>query len=63
MNEVGFPAYLYLSGTRFFTLGYGNVVPTDSFGRTLRVAEAGIGFCFLAVVISYPANPVLQCGE
>jgi hypothetical protein len=46
-------AYLYFSGTTFFTLGYGDMVPKGAFGRTLSVAEAGIGFGFLAVVISY----------
>ena len=45
--------YLYFSGTTFFTLGYGDLVPTDVFGRVLSVAEAGIGFGFLAIVISY----------
>src|SRR5207249_10659172 len=35
------------------TLGYGDVVPTGAWGRSLAVAEAGIGFGFLAVVISY----------
>jgi hypothetical protein len=45
--------YLYFSGTTFFTLGYGDVVPTGIWGRMLSVLEAGIGFAFLAVVISY----------
>src|SRR5262249_27767642 len=48
-----FTTYLYFSGTTFFTLGYGDVVPTGAGGRALGVAEAGIGFAFLAVVISY----------
>ena len=48
-----FSTYLYFSGTTFFTLGYGDVVPTGDGGRALSVAEAGIGFGFLAVVISY----------
>jgi hypothetical protein len=48
-----FATYLYFSGTTFFTLGYGDVVPTGHFGRALSVAEAGIGFGFLAVVIAY----------
>src|SRR5262249_31799064 len=46
-------AYLYFSGTTFFTLGYGDLVPTGALGRALSVIEAGIGFGFLAVVISY----------
>jgi hypothetical protein len=52
-SDDSFATYLYFSGTTFFTLGYGDVVPTGSFGRALSVAEAGIGFGFLAVVIGY----------
>ena len=48
-----FGAYLYFSGTTFFTLGYGDIVPTNGFGRALSVVEAGIGFGFLAMIISY----------
>jgi hypothetical protein len=51
--DGNFATYLYFSGTTFFTLGYGDVVPTRIWGRTLSVAEAGIGFGFLAIVISY----------
>jgi Ion channel len=51
--DDSFGAYLYFSGTTFFTLGYGDVVPTGALGRTLGVVEAGIGFGFLAMVISY----------
>ena len=51
--DHSFTAYLYFSGTTFFTLGYGDVVPTGTWGRLLSVVEAGIGFGFLAVVISY----------
>ena len=43
----------YLSGTTFFTLGFGDVTPVDPLGRALAVVEAGLGFGFLAVVISY----------
>jgi hypothetical protein len=42
-----------LSATTFFTLGYGDVVPTNSTARLLSVIEAGNGFGLLAVVISY----------
>jgi len=45
--------YLYLSGTTFFTLGYGDVTPLSYFGRTLAIVESGLGFAFLAVLISY----------
>jgi hypothetical protein len=52
-EETSFTGYLYFSGTTFFTLGYGDVVPTGPFGRALSVAEAGLGFGFLAAVIGY----------
>jgi Ion channel len=51
--DDSFGTYFYFSGTTFFTLGYGDVVPTRAWGRALSVAEAGIGFGFLAMVISY----------
>ena len=51
--ESSLTAYLYFSGTTFFTLGYGDVVPTGPWGRAMSVAEAGIGFGFLSVVIGY----------
>jgi hypothetical protein len=44
---------LYLSGTTFFTLGLGDVVPRSGLARLLVVAEAGFGFGFLAAVIGY----------
>src|SRR2546421_2284837 len=42
-ERVDLPAYLYLSGTTFFTLGYGDLTPRESLGRVLAVAESGIG--------------------
>ena len=44
---------IYLSGTTFFTLGLGDVVPRSGIARFLVVAEAGFGFGFLAAVIGY----------
>lgn len=44
---------IYLSGTTFFTLGLGDVVPRSSLARALIVFEAGLGFGFLAGVIGY----------
>ena len=44
---------VYLSGTTFFTLGLGDVVPRSTAARALVVAEAGLGFAFLAMVIAY----------
>jgi len=48
-----FVTYVYFSGTTFFTLGYGDIVPTRSWGRALSVAESGLGFGFLALILSY----------
>ncbi len=48
-----FRTQLYLSGTSFFTLGLGDVVPRTPFARLVTVFEAGMGFAFLAVIISY----------
>ncbi|HEY5974925.1 MAG TPA: potassium channel family protein [Geobacteraceae bacterium] len=44
---------LYLSGTTFFTLGLGDVVPVTPLVRACVVIEAGMGFAFLALVIGY----------
>src|SRR5947207_898599 len=51
--NTGFWAHLYLSAATFFTLGYGDVVPTNGLGRLVSVIEAGNGFGFLAIVIGY----------
>jgi hypothetical protein len=48
-----FDTYLYFSGTTYFTLGLGDVVPSPGFSRTLSVLECGLGFGFLAIIISY----------
>jgi hypothetical protein len=53
-NEpVTFGRVIYLSGSTFFTLGYGDIIPTSTFSRALAVLEAGMGFGFLGVVIGY----------
>lgn len=49
---------LYFSGVTFFTLGYGDVTAHTALGRALSVAEAGLGFGLIAVVIGY--LPVLH---
>src|SRR3989475_756625 len=49
----GFGADMYMSGTTFFTLGLGDVVPSTPTAKTLTVIEAGMGFAFLALVIGY----------
>ncbi len=53
-NEpITFWRLVYQSGETFFTLGYGDIVPTSALSRTLSVLEAGMGFAFLGVVIGY----------
>ncbi len=56
----GFTTDLYLSGTTFFTLGLGDVTPRTPLARVLTVVESGMGFGFLAAVISY--LPVIYQG-
>jgi ion channel len=51
--QPGFWMDLYLSGTTFFTLGLGDVVPRSTLAHFLVVAEAGFGFGFLAAIIGY----------
>src|SRR6266851_1179304 len=57
-GDAGFGTALYGSGTTFFTLGLGDVLPHTALGRLLVVLEAGMGFAFLALIISY--IPVLS---
>ena len=51
---------LYVSGWTFTTLGIGDFAPKTDAARLVTVVEAGLGFAFLAVVISY--LPVLYQG-
>ena len=53
-NEpITYGRLIYHSGETFFTLGYGDIVPTSPFARALAVFEAGMGFGFLGTVIGY----------
>ncbi|HKO06026.1 MAG TPA: potassium channel family protein [Candidatus Acidoferrales bacterium] len=52
-EPMSFLLDLYLSGSTFFTLGLGDVIPRSAAGRTVAVVEAGLGFGFLALVIGY----------
>jgi hypothetical protein len=45
--------YLYSSGQTFFTLGLGDVTTKDPLGQLIVVVEAGVGFGFLALMVSY----------
>lgn len=50
---ISFGTELYMSGTTFFTLGLGDVVPTSSVARFITVVEGGTGFGLFALVIGY----------
>ena len=52
-GQADFGTDVYLSGTTFFTLGLGDVVPHSGVARVLAVVEAGTGFGFLALIIGY----------
>ncbi|HVO79660.1 MAG TPA: potassium channel family protein [Terriglobales bacterium] len=52
-ESVTFGTLVYHSGETFFTLGYGDIVPSNGLARALAVIEAGMGFAFLGVVIGY----------
>src|SRR6266851_1453384 len=47
------PGNLYVSGTTFTTLGIGDFTPHTDLARFITVVEAGTGFGFLAILISY----------
>ena len=50
-RSISFGSYAYMSGTTFFTLGFGDVTPAAPLGRILADSEAGMGFGFLALII------------
>jgi Ion channel len=52
-EPITFGRLIYHSGETFFTLGYGDILPTSGIARTLSVLESGMGFAFLGVVIGY----------
>lgn len=52
-EQAHFGTYVYMSGVTLFTLGFGDVTPSEPLGRALIVAESGIGFGFLALIIGY----------
>ena len=60
LGNASFRAALYFSGTTFFTLGLGDVLPLTTSARIIAVAEAGTGFGFLAIMIAY--LPTLYSG-
>ena len=52
-EPLTFGLLVYHSGETFFTLGYGDIIPSSGIARTLAVIESGLGFGFLGVVIGY----------
>lgn len=44
---------LYLSGSTFFTLGYGDIVPNGAWDKALAVVESGAGLGYIAATIGY----------
>src|SRR5580765_1418675 len=52
-EPLTFGRVIYHSGETFFTLGYGDIVPTSDGARALSVVDAGMGFAFLGVVLGY----------
>jgi len=52
-ERITFGDVVYHSGETFFTLGYGDIVPTSAISRALAVLEDGMGFGFLGTVIGY----------
>lgn len=44
---------MLMSGDAFFTLGYGDIVPTNPVARALAIVECGTGFGFIAVTVGY----------
>jgi len=52
-HRLGFLSGLYVSGTSFFTLGLGDVIPRGEPARALITIEGGTGFGFLAIVMGY----------
>lgn len=57
-GTVGFGTLLYMSGSTFLTLGLGDVTSSDPVGRTFILLEAGSGYTFLALIITY--MPLLE---
>jgi Ion channel len=57
-GSVGFGTLLYMSASTFLTLGLGDVTSSDPIARLFVQLEAGSGYMFLALMITY--MPVLE---
>ncbi len=53
LGPAGFGTCIYFSASTFFTLGMGEVIPVGPLARFFAVVEAGMGFGFLALMLSY----------
>jgi hypothetical protein len=53
LGAAPFSTLLYFSGTTFFTVGLGDLVPVTAWPRLLNILESATGFMFLGLVISY----------
>jgi hypothetical protein len=52
-GSVGLGTLLYMSASTFLTLGLGDVTSADPVGRLCVILEAGTGYIFLALIITY----------
>ncbi len=50
---IGFGTLIYTSASTFLTLGLGDVTSPEPIGRLFVILEAGSGFIFLGLMISY----------
>ncbi|HKM55410.1 MAG TPA: potassium channel family protein [Isosphaeraceae bacterium] len=57
-GSISFGTLLYMSASTFLTLGLGDVTSPDSIARLFILLEAGTGYIFLALMITY--MPVLH---
>jgi hypothetical protein len=52
-GSAGFGTLFYMSASTFLTLGLGDVTSNDPVGRLFVILEAGTGYIFLALIITY----------
>ena len=57
-GSVRFDGLLYMSASTFLTLGLGDISCSDPIGRLFIILEAGTGYTFLALMITY--MPLLE---
>jgi len=57
-GSAGFGTLLYMSASTFLTLGLGDVTSPEAIARLFILLEAGSGYIFLALMITY--MPVLE---